>query len=95
MNIEFEVVAYLADSDGKIFCTAVLITNDRGICKFGCFNGKNLRRENCYAYVVLELGQKSRSPIKIHPYLYNNDFELFKVSISTGNQWNQLNLNPY
>ena len=96
MNIEHEVVAYLGDENQKIFCTAVLITNDRGICIFECFQGKNVWLENYYAYVVLELGQEIRSAMKIQPYLYNtNGFELFKVSTSTGNQWNQLNLNPY
>ena len=90
IDVGLQVVAYLADSDGKIFCTAVLISINKGICIKDCLSDKDLLQNNYYAYVGQLSEQTSRLSFRIF-LIDSNDFQLFKVCTSTGNQWNHLN----
>ena len=80
-------MTYLAKKDETVFCTAVLVSDDKGICISGCLSNKDLTSNKYYAHVGLK-GQSSRTKILIKPGIDTFVFESFNVSTSIGNHRN-------
>ena len=84
IDIEKQIVTFLSYENGDVFCTAVMISKDKGACVYDCVHEFH-SGANIYALVEKE-GHEERVPIKLKNipclYLYIVTFE---VSTSTEN----------
>ena len=79
IDIGLQVVVYLADNEGNVFCTAVLISINKVLATNNCLSEKNIKTEDYYALVGSKESE-NRTRIKIIDLSYVPPFNVLIVS---------------
>ena len=82
-------MAYITDENENVYCTAVMISEDRALAVLGCFKKMICQKEH-HAHVGIE-GNNERKKFKISNNPTVGHFLVLYVSTFTEDQLNQLN----